>query len=148
MQHNRTQVLHHGLSSLSQSVKATSVTGATARRSCMGLSRRQWSLYLYTVQSIPYNRIAEIMTSTWWRNSRGHGEKHFGKNKSKATPVYDSILSFIRETVCRLAWMRQEPTSTKKLCWFWCLQCPKYCYVFADESRGICPGKPQHHSSS
>ncbi|MGO5017909.1 hypothetical protein ACTQ3T_14145 [Segatella copri] len=25
----------------------------------------------------------------------------------------------------------------KKLCWFWCLQCPKFCYVFADESRGI-----------
>lgn len=24
-----------------------------------------------------------------------------------------------------------------KLCWFWCLQCPRFCYVFADESRGI-----------
>ena len=25
----------------------------------------------------------------------------------------------------------------QRLCWFWCLQCPKLCYVFADESRGL-----------
>lgn len=25
----------------------------------------------------------------------------------------------------------------KALCWFWCLQCAKYCFVFADPSRRI-----------
>ena len=25
----------------------------------------------------------------------------------------------------------------KALCWFWCLQCAKHCFVFADPSRGI-----------
>lgn len=95
-------------------------------------------VYLYTVQSIPYNRIAEIMRDIYMveKFSEGTVRNILGKNKSKATPVYDSILSFIEKS--GTAGMDETGAYiNNKLCWFWCLQCPKYCYVFADESRGI-----------
>ncbi|MGO5017908.1 hypothetical protein ACTQ3T_14140 [Segatella copri] len=54
-------------------------------------------VYLSVVQSIPYNRIAEIvkdifMVSTF---SEGSIKNILKKNKEKATPIYDSILDYI-----------------------------------------------------
>lgn len=95
-------------------------------------------VYLSVVQSIPYNRIVEIvkdifMVSTF---SEGSVKNILKKNKEKATPIYDSILDYIEKQ--KAAGMDETGTYiNNKLCWFWCLQCPKFCYVFADESRGI-----------
>lgn len=120
-----------------KSVKATSVTG-NCKKVMYGPVLQTMVVYLYTVQSIPYNRIAEIMRDIYMveKFSEGTVRNILEKNKSKATPVYDSILSFIEKSSA--AGMDETGTYiNNKLCWFWCLQCPKYCYVFADESRGI-----------
>lgn len=95
-------------------------------------------VYLSVVQSVPYNRISEIMRDIFMVDhfSDGSVKNILTKNKFKATPVYDSILRFIE--MQKAAGMDETGTYiNKQLCWFWCLQCPKYCYVFADKSRGI-----------
>ena len=70
-------------------------------------------VYLSVVQSVPYNRIAEIMRDILWcRPFRGYCEKHPQQEKHKATPVYDSILSYI-EKFKPQAWTRLAHTSIK-----------------------------------
>lgn len=95
-------------------------------------------VYLSVVQSIPYNRIQEIVKDIFMVSSFSEGsiKNILKKNKQKATPVYDSILDYIEKQ--KAAGMDETGAYiNKKLCWFWCLQCPKFCYVFADESRGM-----------
>ena len=95
-------------------------------------------VYLSVVQSIPYNRIEEIVRDIFMVSSFSEGsiKNILKKNKQKATPIYDSILDYIEKQ--KAAGMDETGTYiNKKLCWFWCLQCPKFCYVFAGESRGI-----------
>ena len=54
----------------------------------------------------------------------------------KALPVYTALLEYIGKE--EAAGMDETGVYINKLlCWFWCLQCEKYCYVFADRSRGI-----------
>lgn len=95
-------------------------------------------VYLSVVQSIPYGRIKEILTDIFMVStfSEGTVKNILSKNKEKATPVYDSILRYIEKM--KAAGMDETGVYiNKKLAWFWCLQCPRFCYVFADESRGI-----------
>ncbi len=60
-----------------KSVKAASVTG-NCKKVMYGPVLQTMVVYLYTVQSIPYNRIAEIMRDIYMveKVPRGHGEKH------------------------------------------------------------------------
>ena len=94
-------------------------------------------VYLSVVQSVPYNRISEILRDIFLvpTFSEGTVKNILAKNKEKATPIYDSILDYIEKM--KAAGMDETGMYiNNKLCWFWCLQCPRYCYVFADESRG------------
>ena len=107
-------------------------------------------VYLSVVQSVPYNRICEILRDIFLVStiSEGTVKNILAKNKEKATPIYDSILNYIEQM--KAAGMDETGVYiNKKLCWFWCLQCPKYCYVFADESRGMKALEnhdiPRHH---
>jgi hypothetical protein len=118
-------------------VKAESVTGV-CRKVMYGPDLQTMVVYLSVVHSIPYNRIAEIMRDVFMVTtfSEGSVKNILSRNNSKATPIYDSILSYIEKS--KTAGMDETGAYiNNKLCWFWCLQCPKYCYVFADESRGI-----------
>ena len=118
-------------------VKAGSVTGL-CRKVMYGPYLQTMVVYLSVVHSIPYNRIVEIMRDVFMVTtfSEGSVKNILSKNNSKATPIYDSILSYIEKS--KTAGMDETGAYiNNRLCWFWCLQCPGYCYVFADESRGI-----------
>ena len=94
--------------------------------------------YLSVVQFVPYGRICEIVQDVFLVSSFSEGSLRniLEKNTVKATPVYDSILNYIEKM--KAAGMDETGMYINKcLCWFWCLQCPKYCYVFADKSRGM-----------
>ena len=95
-------------------------------------------VYLSIVQFVPYGRICEIIHDIFLVPSFSEGslKNILEKNTEKATPIYDSILTYIE----RMKAAGMDETGmyiNKQLCWFWCLQCPKYCYVFADKSRGM-----------
>lgn len=95
-------------------------------------------VYFSSVQSIPYNRIAEIMKGIYMipTFSEGTVKNLLAKNLQKATPVYDSILNHIAKA--KSAGMDETGVYVGgKLWWFWCLQSVRFCYVFADESRGL-----------
>ena len=54
----------------------------------------------------------------------------------KAKVVYMALLSYIAKEKC--AGMDETGVYINKaLCWFWCLQCSRFTFVFADPSRGI-----------
>ncbi|MBQ6191573.1 MAG: transposase, partial [Bacteroidaceae bacterium] len=58
------------------------------------------------------------------------------RNAAKAQAAYMALLDYIAKEKC--AGMDETGVYINKaLCWFWCLQCAKYCFVFADPSRGI-----------
>lgn len=62
------------------------------------------------------------MVSTF---SEGSVKNILKKNKEKATPIYDSILDYIEKQ--KAAGMDETGTYiNNKLCWFRCLQCPKF----------------------
>lgn len=118
-------------------VKGDNPTGK-CKNTVYGPKLQTMVVYLSVVQSVPYNRICEILRDIFLVSSISEGtvKNILSKNKEKATPVYDSILHYIE--MMKAAGMDETGVYiNKKLCWFWCLQCPKYCFVFADESRGI-----------
>lgn len=120
-----------------KAARAESVTG-DCKKVMYGPVLQTMVVYLSVVQSVPYNRIAEIMRDIFMvpTFSEGTVKNILSKNKHKATPVYDSILSYIEKF--KAAGMDETGAYiNQRLCWFWCLQCPKLCYVFADESRGL-----------
>ncbi len=120
-----------------QTVKGDSPTG-NCKKVMYGPKLQTLVVYLSVVQSIPYNRIEEIITDIFMVSSFSDGsiKNILKKNKQKATPIYDSILDYIEKQ--KAAGMDETGAYiNNKLCWFWCLQCPRFCYVFADESRGI-----------
>jgi len=95
-------------------------------------------VYLFVVQSIPYNRIAEMMRDVFGLEtfSEGTVKNILSRNAAKAQAVYLALLDHIAKEKC--AGMDETGVYINKaLCWFWCLQCAKYCFVFADPSRGI-----------
>jgi len=95
-------------------------------------------VYLSIVQSVPYGRICEIMRDIFLVDSFSEGslQNILEKNTTKATPIYDSLLTYIEKM--KAAGMDETGMYiNKQLCWFWCLQCPRFCYVFADKSRGM-----------
>lgn len=120
-----------------KAARAESVTGG-CKSVMYGPILQTMVVYLSVVQSVPYNLIVEIMSDIFMVSTFSEGSvgRILDKNNEKATPVYDSILSYIEKA--KAAGMDETGAYiNQNLCWFWCLQCPKYCYVFADESRGI-----------
>lgn len=106
-------------------------------------------VYLSIVQFVPYERICEIVRDIFLVSSFSEGSLSniLERNTEKATPIYASILAYIE----RMKAAGMDETGmyiNKQLCWFWCLQCPKFCYVFADKSRGMAAlenhGIPKH----
>ena len=96
------------------------------------------AVYLFVVQSMPYNRIAEMMRDMFCLESFSEGtvKNILSRNAAKVQAVYMALLSHIAREKC--AGMDETGVYINKtLCWFWCLQCAKYCFVFADPSRGI-----------
>ena len=95
-------------------------------------------VYLFVVQSVPYNRIAEMMRDVFGLESFSEGtvKNILSRNSAKAQAVYMALLSYIAKEKC--AGMDETGVYINKaLCWFWCLQCARYTFVFADPSRGI-----------
>lgn len=95
-------------------------------------------VYLFVVQSMPYNRIAGMMRDVFSLESFSEGtvKNILSRNAAKAQAVYMALLGYIAKEKC--AGMDETGVYINKaLCWFWCLQCAKYCFVFADPSRGI-----------
>lgn len=95
-------------------------------------------VYLSVVHSIPYARICEIVRDVYCVEhfSEGSVKNILKRNSDKASPTYNGILDFIDKQNA----VGMDETGVyvnAKLCWFWCVQCPNFCYVFADESRGI-----------
>lgn len=120
-----------------KTIKGDNPTGS-CKKVMYGPKLQTLVVYLSVVQSIPYGRIAEILKDIFLVStfSQGSVKNILSKNKEKATPVYDSILTYIEKM--KAAGMDETGVYiNKKLSWFWCLQCPKFCYVFAEESRGI-----------
>lgn len=120
-----------------KTVKGDDPTG-NCKKVMYGPKLQTMVVYLSVVQSIPYGRIVEIVNDIFMVSSFSEGsvKNILKKNKDKATPIYDSILTYIEKA--KAAGMDETGVYVnKKLSWFWCLQCPKFCYVFADESRGI-----------
>ena len=120
-----------------QSLKPASATG-DCKTVMYGHVLQTMVVYLSSVQLIPYNRIAEIMRDIYMipTFSDGTVKNLLAKNQQKATPVYDSILNYI-EKAGNGGMDETGVYIGGKLSWFWCLQCPRFCYVFADESRGL-----------
>lgn len=119
------------------------------KNTVFGPKLQTMAVYLSVVQFIPYERICEIIRDIYMVPSFSQGSLRniLEKNTEKATPVYDSILAYIEKM--KAAGMDETGMYiNKRLCWFWCLQCPKYCYVFADKSRGMAAlenhGIPKH----
>ena len=95
-------------------------------------------VYLFVVQSMPYNRIAEMMRDVFCLESFSEGtvKNILSRNAAKAQAVYMALLSYIAKEKC--AGMDETGVYINKaLCWFWCLQCARFCFVFADPSRGM-----------
>lgn len=95
-------------------------------------------VYLFVVQSIPYNRIAEMMRDVFGLEcfSEGTVKNVLSRNSAKAQAVYLALLDYIAREKC--AGMDETDVYINKaLYWFWCLQCARYCFVFADSSRGM-----------
>ena len=95
-------------------------------------------VYLFAVQSTPYNRIVEMMRDMFGLESFSEGtvKNILSKNAAKAQAVYMALLSHIAKEKC--AGMDETGVYINKaLCWFWCLQCARFCFVFADPSRGM-----------
>lgn len=95
-------------------------------------------VYLFVVQSIPYNRIAEMMRNVFSLKSFSEGtvKNILSRNAAKAQAVYIALIDYIAKEKC--AGMDETGVYINKvLCWFWCLQCTRYCFVFADPSRGM-----------
>jgi hypothetical protein len=112
-------------------------TGSSTKTS-YGPKTQAVVVYLFVVQSIPYNRIAEMMRDVFGLESFSEGtvKNILSRNSAKAQAVYLALLGYIAREKC--AGMDETGVYINKaLCWFWCLQCAKYCFVFADPSRGI-----------
>ena len=95
-------------------------------------------VYLWVVQSMPYNRIAEFMQDVFSIGSFSEGtvKNILSRNRSKALAVYYALLGYIAKEKC--AGMDETGVYINKtLCWFWCLQCARFCFVFAAPSRGM-----------
>jgi hypothetical protein len=95
-------------------------------------------IYLSVVQSIPLDRIVETMRDVFCVRSFSEGtvKNILERNARKALPAYQCLLEYISKE--EAAGMDETGVYINKLlCWFWCLQCRKYCYVFADRSRGM-----------
>ena len=95
-------------------------------------------VYLWAVHSIPYNRIAELMRDVFAIGSFSEGtvKNILSRNKSKALAVYLALLGHLAKEKC--AGLDETGVYINKtLCWFWCLQCSRFCFVFADPSRGM-----------
>ncbi len=118
-------------------VTAPSVTG-DCKSVMYGPKLQTMVIYFSVVHSIPYNRIAEIMRDLFMVSSFSEGtvKNLLAKNKEKATPAYNGILPYIAKA--KAAGMDETGAYINgELSWFWCLQSRKYCYVFADDSRGM-----------
>ena len=112
-------------------------TGSSTKTS-YGPKAQAIVVYLFVVQSIPYNRIAEMMRDVFSLESFSEGtvKNILSRNAAKAQAVYMALLDYIAKEKC--AGMDETGVYINKaLCWFWCLQCAKFCFVFADPSRGI-----------
>ncbi len=112
-------------------------TGSSTKTS-YGPKTQTLVVYLFAVQSIPYNRIAGMMRDVFSLESFSEGtvKNILSRNAAKAQAVYMALLDHIAREKC--AGMDETGVYINKaLCWFWCLQCAKYCFVFADPSRGI-----------
>lgn len=107
-------------------------------KTCYGPKVQAVVVYLYAVHSMPYNRIAEFMRDVFSIESFSEGtvKNILSRNKSKAQVVYYALLGYIAKEKC--AGMDETGVYINKmLCWFWCLQCARFCFVFADPSRGM-----------
>lgn len=95
-------------------------------------------IYLSVVCSTPYNKIAEFMRDVFGLESFSEGtvKNIMGRDASKAEAVYIALLKYIARE--KVAGMDETGVYINQmLCWFWCLQCSRFCFVFADQSRGI-----------
>lgn len=112
--------------------------GGNSTKTSYGPKLQALVIYLSVVQSVTFDRIAETMRDVFCVKSFSEGtvKNILERNAKKALPVYTALLEYIgREGA---AGMDETGVYINKLlCWFWCLQCEKYCYVFADRSRGI-----------
>lgn len=112
--------------------------GGNSKKTSYGPKLQALVIYLSVAHSIPYDRIAETMRDVFCLAtfSEGTVKNILKRNCKKARPVYDALLECIGKE--EAAGMDETGVYVNKLlCWFWCLQCEKYCYVFADRSRGI-----------
>jgi transposase len=120
-----------------------------SRKTSYGPKAQAMVVYLWVVHSMPYNRIAEIMRDVFGIGSFSEGtvKNMLSRNKSKAQAVYFALLEYIAKEKC--AGMDETGVYINKtLCWFWCLQCARFCFVFADPSRGIEALKEQRHTGA
>ena len=112
--------------------------GGNSKKTSYGPKLQALVIYLSVVQSVTFDRIAETMRDVFCVKSFSEGtvKNILERNAKKALPVYTALLEYISKE--EAAGMDETGVYINKLlCWFWCLQCEKYCYVFADRSRGI-----------
>ena len=112
--------------------------GGNSKKTSYGPKLQALVIYLSVVQSVTFDRIAETMRDVFCVKSFSEGtvKNILERNARKALPVYTALLEYISKE--EAAGMDETGVYINKLlCWFWCLQCEKYCYVFADRSRGI-----------
>lgn len=112
--------------------------GGSSKKTSYGPKLQALVIYLSVVQSVTFERIAETMRDVFCVKSFSEGtvKNILERNAKKALPVYTALLEYIGKE--EAAGMDETGVYINKLlCWFWCLQCEKYCYVFADRSRGI-----------
>ena len=112
--------------------------GGNSKKTSYGPKLQALLIYLSVVQSVTFERIAETMRDAFCVKSFSEGtvKNILERNAKKSLPVYTALLEYIGKE--EAAGMDGTGVYINKLlCWFWCLQCEKYCYVFADRSRGI-----------
>jgi hypothetical protein len=110
----------------------------SGKKTAYGPKLQALVIYLSVVQSVTFDRIAETMRDVFCVKSFSEGtvKNILERNAKKLLPVYTALLEHIGKE--EAAGMDETGVYINKLlCWFWCLQCEKYCYVFADRSRGI-----------
>ena len=112
--------------------------GGSGKKTSYGPKLQALVIFLSVEHSIPYERIVEIMRDVFLISSISEGtvKNILARNAKKSQSVYNAILGQVAKE--NAAGMDETGVYINKLlCWFWCLQCEKYCYVFADKSRGI-----------
>jgi hypothetical protein len=112
--------------------------GGNSKKTSYGPKLQALVIYLSVAQSVTFDRIAETMRDVFCVKSFSEGtvKNILERNAKKALSVYTALLEYIGKE--EAAGMDETGVYINKLlCWFWCLQCEKYCYVFADRSRGI-----------